>query len=410
MQRPSSLQTFDSLLLPSNILHRKLRLVEPRINQKGIATSDTSNISGEGQHEVPPEKMGNMFSGLLVHLGPVFALAALLILNGNTMPSILMWGLGVMVATMSTIVLHEQLWPAAALPNLKAEDVVRGTVLVFITGVLAGSSVVWLSYQAVLWLQIRFFYPDGVLPSRQFDWWYITYATLLDDYMYYFYHRFLSHGAMAFFQKVHMPHHAVECLDFWRGNLSSVWDTAIFGFQLWYGPIAAMYGMSLEAVFVSYFMVLLLQATHHTNHTFNIGKLRFFFVDNHAHKMHHCPWYPFPPQLFYPFLLPFDILRGSHLNLGACFSMWDRNCGTYYEDTSICTNYAQLHKVHLNVRPLSRSQGQQDINSVLVMALIFSMFFVPAVLPPATACCILVATSCLLAMVLPFFSTSSKRD
>ena len=63
--------------------------------------------------------------------------------------------------------------------------------------------------------------------------WSIIYAVLLDDFVYYLYHRFFSHGVASnsalaqFGRNVHTPHHSVNELDFLRGNLSSFLDTAV---------------------------------------------------------------------------------------------------------------------------------------------------------------------------------------
>ena len=76
---------------------------------------------------------------------------------------------------------------------------------------------------------------------------------------------------------------------------------------------------------IAYALVLMLQATHHANYTFNISYLRFFFMDNHAHKLHHCP-------------------RGYLVNHGALFSVWDQVFGTYYENWELSSNHTRGHQ------------------------------------------------------------------
>jgi len=145
----------------------------------------------------------------------------------------------------------------------------------------------------------------------------------------------LNHGkaknvVSKLFRKIHVSHHSVEVLDFLRGNVSSFWDTAVTGFQIPLAIIGAWLGMDLPSILITYGLVLMLQATHHANHTVNIGNLRFFFMDNHAHKLHHCP-------------------RGYMVNHGALFSLWDQAFGTYYEDWSLSSNYMQKHRIPIPV-------------------------------------------------------------
>ncbi|KAL0488280.1 hypothetical protein AKO1_015498, partial [Acrasis kona] len=318
------------------ITHRRIRIVDAKFPDS-----------------LPPEKEGSIIQGLCAHLLPM--LVYLLLIQYNTQTPLMSFGLGVTVMLLWLIIIlyYEQMEPAADLPSLSFADVWRGAILLFVTGVITGCLVVYLSYQCGLMVEKAI---GGFSKSkRSFDWWFIAFAALFDDFIYYCYHRFLSHQIKSwasFFQKIHLPHHAVVCLDFWRGNLSTVWDTAVFGFQLSFGFISVIYGMNLEATLVSYFLVLMFQATHHANHTFNIGRLRYFLVDNHAHKLHHCPW-------------------GSHINFGACFSCWDLCLGTFYENWEIGTNYAQLHKIPLNVRPMSRNLDKGTVFTLSLLVFFF---------------------------------------
>ena len=85
---------------------------------------------------------------------------------------------------------------------------------------------------------------------------------------------------------------------------------------------------------------LLLQATDHTSVTYNIGWLRYVFMDNHAHKLHHCK-------------------RGNLINHAAAFSVFDRLFGTYYEDWTLSSNYLHHHKIALPIKPVERAAGPQ---------------------------------------------------
>ena len=87
-------------------------------------------------------------------------------------------------------------------------------------------------------------------------------------------------------------------------------------------------GMDLTSTLVAYSLLLVLEGTHHVNHTFNIGILRYVFIDNHAHKMHHC-------------------LGGHAVNHGIIFSIWDRLFGTFYENRNLSPSYMQKHKIPL---------------------------------------------------------------
>lgn len=164
------------------------------------------------------------------------------------------------------------------------------------------------------------------------------------------YHRFLNHSygfisqkhsfpilkqsqiirsISGYFVRIHSIHHKVSHLDFARGNVSSFVDTAMTGFQIPLGIICrVVFGFDLCATFVAYQMVLYLQATHHVNHTFNLGWFRFVLMDNHAHKLHHCH-------------------GGEQVNFGALFSVWDRVFGTYFEDWELSSAF--LHKHGLNI-------------------------------------------------------------
>lgn len=95
------------------------------------------------------------------------------------------------------------------------------------------------------------------------------------------------------------------------------------GFQLPLALIVTLLGLDLGHTLAAYGLVLMLQGTHHVNHTFDLGPLRWFFMDNHAHKLHHCP-------------------RGMLVNHGAMFSVWDRVHGTFYEDGSRSANHMHV--------------------------------------------------------------------
>src|SRR5262249_33693385 len=146
-------------------------------------------------------------------------------------------------------------------------------------------------------------------------WARIVAATLATDLAYYWIHRAVSHGrgrgrVLGFYRRSHAAHHSVTALDFLRRNQSSPVDTAVSQFQPAVIVVSWLLGMDLGSTLAAYALVLMLQATDHTNVTFDIGWLRYVFMDNHAHKLHHCR-------------------RGNLVNHGAAFSIWDRAFGTY---------------------------------------------------------------------------------
>jgi sterol desaturase/sphingolipid hydroxylase (fatty acid hydroxylase superfamily) len=152
----------------------------------------------------------------------------------------------------------------------------------------------------------------------------------------------LSHSrgqasVLRYYRKKHSAHHAVTALDFLRGNQSSLVDTAISQFQPSLIVISWLLGLDLPGTLVAYGLVLLLQATDHTSVTYSIGWLNWIFMDNHAHKLHHCK-------------------RGHLVNHAAAFAFWDRLWGTYYEDWSLSSNYLHHHGLSLPIRRIERGK------------------------------------------------------
>lgn len=356
---PSSNANFDSLLLDGPSLHRRLCVLSEKTHSP--AEQDMGLPLGLGTH----------FVGIIMFISAVCVLRANSILDAYTLSATFFASAA--ITTLLMLFLETRYPAAPGLPPLKFKDVAKGLVQSLFVGVIVGTFTVFAVHHALQ----RFAPWDGV-----FSWWSIAYAALLDDFIYYLYHRWFSHGVASnalaqFGRNVHRPHHSVAELDFLRGNLSSVLDTAVLGFQ-WQLPfVGRLYNMDWASIACTYGIVLLLQATHHVNHTVNIGKLRFVFVDNHAHKCHHLPW-------------------GRYVNLGACFAMWDRNLGTFYEDWLLNANYCHLKRLQLNVRPLPVGVKKRD---VFTLAFIVSAFALPLVkgvggFGGATAITTLIASGC----------------
>lgn len=295
---------------------------------RAVLAHRSSTLAIRPRPDVPAEPGSPLTLGLLTHLGPPAAFVALLAVTGITIPAVLLGFAGLSVLFLAVVLVVERRSPNVDLPTPSALDVYRGMVLVFIEGVLVGGGIVaggwWLVSQVSPW------------SGATGDGWVIAAAVLATDFAYYWIHRSLNHGRgqdpiRRWFRRCHAAHHRVTHLDFFRGNLSSLPDTAMTGFQVPLVVISAILGMDLASTLAAYGLVLMLQGTHHVNHTFRIGWLRFVFMDNHAHKLHHCP-------------------RGRLVNHGALFSLWDQAFGTYYEDWSLSTNHMAHHRVALPLK------------------------------------------------------------
>lgn len=281
---------------------------------------------------VAPETTGSIALGLAVHLGPAVVFVALAAATSFSVPAMVL-GFVVISLLNLRLVLHlERSAPSVELPPPTRQDWIDGLLLVFAKGVGVGGLVVLAGWAL------------GTLVSSAShrSWPLIALAVLGTDLIYYWSHRALSHGRSksrlhSFFRRKHALHHGVEHLDFLRGNISSLVDTAVTGFQLPLAFLATLLGLDLVSTLVAYALVLMLQATHHLNHTLHLGPLRFVFMDNHAHKLHHCP--------------------GGHLvNHGALFSLWDLAFGTYFEDHAIAANGAHQQRQGLPLRRLRPSR------------------------------------------------------
>jgi sterol desaturase/sphingolipid hydroxylase (fatty acid hydroxylase superfamily) len=290
-------------------------------------------VSDEGSpRAVPVEHEGNLLCGSLAHLGPAVVVVATLALYGFGLVQLATSFVAGSLLGLFLLLGAEKHRPSVPLAPASRREVGEGMALVFAKGVGVGTAVVvggWLLASRVT-----------PVPWHTSGWVPVALAVPLTDFAYYWIHRTLnhsrgSHPVLRWYRRNHARHHAVAALDFLRGNVSSLFDTAITGFQIPLAVIAALFGMDLTSTLVAYALVLLLQGTHHVNHTFNIGALRYVFVDNHAHKLHHCP-------------------KGYLVNHGAIFSLWDRLFGTFYEDWDRSPSYMEKHRIALPIRPAGR--------------------------------------------------------
>lgn len=304
-----------------------------QFSHRTVRIEDGPSRQRDAFARVPPERRGSFCFGTLVHLGPAAAFVAFVSLVDFAVGLMVGFALAVLLVNLIPLLWAERRVPSVGLEPPSWSEIVSGMSLVFLKGVGLGTAVVlggrWLLGQVVS------------APWQTRSWAVIFLAVALTDLAYYWTHRALNHGRgsrplIRWYRRNHSVHHSVTALDFFRGNISSTFDTAVTGFQIPLAILSVILGMDLASTIAAYAVVLLLQATHHVNHTFNIGVLRYVFVDNHAHKLHHCP-------------------KGNLVNLAALFSVWDRLFGTFYEDWSLCPNYLEKHRIGLPIQPARRA-------------------------------------------------------
>ena len=277
---------------------------------------------------IPLEQKNCMIASTLLHLGPSILFILFIQLSHFSVFSVAVFFFLVSFGNLALILWLENKFPSISLERLSMREIVEGMILVFATGIGLGTLVLISGYSMLSYLLHTPWHYSGCLA--------IGSALLLTDFMYYWIHRLFNHGKgksviIRWYRKIHARHHSLTAVDFFRGNTSTVFDTAVTGFQVPLMIISAVFGMNLESVLTTYALVLLLQSTHHANYTFNIGYLRYFFVDSHGHKLHHCP-------------------RGYAVNFAAIFSMWDILFSTYYEDWSSSSSYMAKHSIPLPIR------------------------------------------------------------
>jgi sterol desaturase/sphingolipid hydroxylase (fatty acid hydroxylase superfamily) len=278
--------------------------------------------------DIPKEERGNVWFGIFGHLGSPIGYVVLLAIVGVDLWSSIWTFFAVSVFFIPFTILCERLWPALDIPKATGKEIWDGLFMVFIKGVAIGGGFV-----AAGWYVFSKIPLYGKLYN---NWWLIAAATILLDFAYFLIHQHMSHSRgpnriLKFYRKKHAAHHSVTELDFLRGNQSSLADTSLGQFQPALIIISWLLGMDLAPTLVAYGLILLLQATDHTNITFNIGWLSYIFMDNHAHKLHHCK-------------------RGNLINHAAGFSFFDRWFGTYYEDWRLSSNYLHHNGIPLPIK------------------------------------------------------------
>lgn len=284
---------------------------------------------------IPKEQRGNVLYGIFGHLGSPFTFILLVAIFGINPLSVALSFLGSSVLFIPFTLWEEKKNASIDLPSCTNKEIIDGLVMVFFKGILIGGGFV-----TVGWWLLSFIPLYGALHG---NWWLIIGATFATDLAYYWIHRMLSHSRgnsaiLKYYRKKHAAHHSVSELDFLRGNQSSLVDTAISQFQPSLIVISYFMGMDLASTWSAYVLILLFQATDHTSVTYNIGWLKYIFMDNHAHKLHHCK-------------------RGNLINHAAAFSIYDRLWGTYYEDWDLCANYLHHHRIALPIKRIEKVEA-----------------------------------------------------
>lgn len=277
---------------------------------------------------VPSEQKGSLWFGLLCHLGPpIFFCFSAQFLHFQLLSVV---GTLLLIGALYIFILLfvEKVTPAVQLTPNTWRTIIRGFENAFIEGAGLGGLVIFVG-----WWGLKNLFSIHIHHN---SWSLIFLAVALTDFIYYFIHRYLNHGKSKgglkkLYRISHSDHHSVEAMDFLRGNLTSVLDTAVAGFQVPLVFAAAFLGLSFEATIVAYGLVLMLQITHHVNHNFNIGYLSYIFVDNHSHKFHHCP-------------------GGQLVNFAALFSIYDRIFGTFYDSREYSSSYMAKFRITIPIR------------------------------------------------------------
>lgn len=288
---------------------------------------------------IPKEQRGNVLYGIFGHLGSPFTFILITAIIGVTPLNVTIAFFVVSLVFTTFTLVEEKRNASMELPKFTTKEFIDGISMVFVKGVLVGGGFVTLGWWALSYIPLY--------GQHYNNWWLIIGGTFLTDLAYYWIHRLLSHSRgnhpiLKYYRKKHAAHHSVTELDFLRGNQSSLVDTALSQFQPSLIVISYFMGMDLASTWATYLLILMLQATDHTSVTYNIGWLKYIFMDNHAHKLHHCK-------------------RGNLINHAAAFSIYDRLWGTYYEDWNLCSNYLHHHRIPLPIKRIERETANGSL-------------------------------------------------
>jgi sterol desaturase/sphingolipid hydroxylase (fatty acid hydroxylase superfamily) len=258
--------------------------------------------------------------GVAVHIGGVIAAWTVLAVIGISPTRVLAvtFPLGFLAAGVAGIAAW--LWPSVQLATMEKRAALQGFfVEVLLKGFGVGFGVLLLAWGVMAHLS----------PVAFDDNWAKVAVVLVGaDLAYALLHRGLmhapgAHGLVRRARREHAVHHRVEALDFLRGSRGSWLDNGVVSFPLPVAILSAAVGLDLGGTLLVYMTLMMVQVTHHANHDFDLGPLRWVFLSDHAHKLHHCK-------------------GGRLVNFACVFSIWDRLGGTYLELPG--RNPGQMHR------------------------------------------------------------------
>lgn len=273
------------------------------------------------------EQLCNVYFGTLMHLSHfvvfIISLFFMELTFTNIILSVVLSSLPIGIITIYV----ERKYPLVNLPQVTLSDVIFSFADSVVYSLFIGHLIIYYGYKLLNdTMEYKYYYEISAIT--------ILMHFLLADITYYLTHRLLYHGIpnnllIKLFRRMHIRHHLITGLDFLRGNTSTIFDIGVFSYPLSCVIYAKLFGLDYSSLLISYSFTVLLQTIHHSNYTFNIGIMRYIFVDSHVHKIHHC-------------------LEGHLYNFGGILSIWDRIFGTYYENYDICPNYIHLNKLSLS--------------------------------------------------------------
>ena len=282
-------------------------------------------------NDIPADQPSAVWIGISLHIFPIILGCLLVQQLGMTLFNVLIIFFPIGFITTGICVWLGNKKPAVELPPMKLKVFLRA----FLWDILGKGFGVGLAILGVGYFLLSAISPYSTTTAH---WYKIVIAILMADLWYYSIHRWFMHSKgrawiITKLRKEHAIHHSITDLDFFRGNKGSVIDNGVVSFALPLAIFSTILGLNFAATLMVYQILMLVQVTHHVNHSFQIGKLRYIVFDSHAHKMHHCN-------------------RGRLVNFAAVFSIWDRLFGTYYEDFSKCPSYMHAHRIKLSIKSL----------------------------------------------------------
>lgn len=157
--------------------------------------------------------------------------------------------------------------------------------------------------------QYYFFYHIGLrLPSANLTWFWIFVAFIVQDFMFYWFHR-VSHNSRWFWAS-HVTHHGSEYLNLSTGIRHNIFSP-IIGINLFWLPLSLI-GFNIQQIEMTAFLNITYQFFIHSRFTRKIPIYDYFFNTPSHHRVHHGK----DPKFF-------------NKNLGSVLIIWDRMFGTF---------------------------------------------------------------------------------